>query len=145
MIKQLTRVCVLIGLVGCAACRTTTIRGVALSPHPSAARDSAALAIVAEVAVEHGLTRDDRLSRSKDWIECFTGLRLSICSQRIEKELQLLLMYSGSHWSSGADSVEARLVRSLRATYGESVRQCEPRFLTRDLYGCELVAKPDSM
>ena len=145
MMKQLTRVCVLVGLVGCAACRTTTVRGVALSPHPSSAPDSAALAITAEVAVEHGLTRDERLSRSRDWIECFTGRRLSICSQRVEKELQFLLMYSGSHWSSDADTVEAGLVRSLRATYGESVRQCEPRFLTRDLYGCDLVAKQDSM
>jgi hypothetical protein len=107
-----------------------------LSPNQEAPNDTVALRVGSEVAKEYRMTPSG--SAGARWIYCYGAGGVSLCSQRVENEVQFVLTRLGFKWTPYADSVRTALVSALRATFGESVRECEWTYIgPGDVYGCK--------
>ena len=144
MATPITRA-VLVAAITCSvACDPIAMRGIALSPSVATSKDSLALGVASDVASEYRMAPSG--TAGARWIYCYGGGDLSLCSQRVENEVQFVLMRRGFKWTPYADSVRTALLGALRNSFGESVRECEWTYIgPGDVYGCKPLVLGDSL
>ena len=115
------------------ACDPAAVEGIAISPQPSVAADSAgqvAFAVAARISARHDVPALVPLRAGmRGYHACFARDTFFLCGKRVGGETQFHAWQRGRFsFSPRADSVIRELLDSLRSEFGSSnVRTCEWR------------------